>query len=197
MSNPLALLGTAVTAASFLGDNILFKTSNERSFKNSTTSIIAPCTISERHEDQYVITEHPTEMGVLITDHMYALPKTVDIQLAYSLSHGINALKAVGALISASKSPVSLEDYYKQFLKLQSDREPFSIVTGKRKYTNMLIENISNVTDGTSENMLMLSIRAKQILIVNTSYTTNSKYQKDAANTASPNNNGNQTLKAL
>jgi hypothetical protein len=193
----MAVLGTILTASSFIGDTVLFRTSNIRAYVSGAVSIVAPCVISEKSDDNYVITEHPTEMGVLISDHMYALPKTVDITIAYSISGGYNALKAAGALIGASSSPLSLEQYYANFLQLQSDRIPFEITTGKRRYRDMLIENISNTTDTNTENMLMINMRAKQILIVNTKTTPDKAYQKDSANTAAPDSRGTLQLKAL
>jgi len=187
---PLSVVGVA--ASSFVGTNTLFKSTNTRSFKSSTVKIVAPCNITEKHSDHYVITEHPTEMGVLISDHMYALPKRVEIQVAYSLAGGVNALKSVGALLGVSKSPKSLQDYYNLFLKLQSDRNPFSITTGKRQYQNMVIESIEETTESKTENLLMINLRCREVIITNTSSYTDTSLQADAPNTASPVNNGTQ-----
>lgn len=171
----------------------MFKTSNTRSFKSKNISIIAPCNIQEKHSDRFQVTEHPTEMGVLISDHMYALPQRVEIQVGYSLSSGINALKQLGSFLGVSSSPKSLKDYYNAFLKLQSDRIPFDITTGKRQYKNMVIEDIEETTDKMSENSLFLTLRCREVIIVNTETYTSNDLQADAPNTAPPTNTGTQS----
>ena len=188
--------GAALTAAVGLNfTDALFSTNNERSWKSKTIKIKAPCHITEEMDDDYTVTDNPTEMGTLISDHMFAQPKRVNIELVYSISGASYALKAVGAALGYGSTPSSVKNYYDQFLSLQASRTPFDITTGKRLFKNMVITSIKNRTDVSSENYLRLSITAREVIIVKTSVKTDPAYQKDAANTADPVNNGNVSLK--
>ena len=46
--------------------------------------------------------------------------------------------------------------------------EPFDIITGKRKYRNMLIETLSVLTDADSENALVVTADCREVIIVKT-----------------------------
>lgn len=154
--------------------NTLFKGANLRSIGG----LVAPCTISERHTDQLVITDHPVESGANITDHAYMQPQRVDITIAYG-----------------SGLTMSLSDYYQKFLDLQSSRATFEIVTGKRKYKDMLIEAIEVQTDARSENLLMIQLHCRQVIIVSTQILqTASTNQASAPATAIPTAQGSQQL---
>lgn len=145
-------------------------------------SILAPCVVSEHHNDTAIITDHPVEFGSPISDHMYQLPKKVDIEVVYSLSSGINGLKMIASAVGlANKSAVTLRDYYDQFLKIQNTQQLIKINTGKRTYQNMVIESIECITDVNTENMLKLTLRCREVIIVTTSTT-----QVPAANQADP-----------
>lgn len=172
----------------------LFKT-NSRAIQD----IIAPTVISERHNDTIVITDHPTEKGSVISDHAYALPKRVDIEVVYSLSGGVTALQEIGALIGTNQSPKSLKEYYKQFLDLQTGLmngtvSPFKIETGKRSYNNMVIESIEVETDKDTENLLRLFLRCREVIIVSTTVTNNNDVQKNPATTGTPIQRGPQMI---
>jgi hypothetical protein len=58
------------------------------------------------------------------------------------------------------------KDIYAKFLALQASAVPFDVFTGKRSYTNMLIADMTTVTDKTTENALYLRLRLKEIIIV-------------------------------
>lgn len=151
---------------------------NPRLFSDS--SFTALCTIEEDHTDNLTITSHPVEFGANISDHAYMEAKLVNIKIGYSEAQGTD----------------SLVEMYNKFLMLQSEKTPFSIITGKRAYLDMLIESIRESTDGQTENSLILNISCREVIIVNSKTTeATPANQADAANTASPTNNGNQSLK--
>lgn len=165
----------------------LFKTQNARQigpFGKPKGQFTAPCNIMERHTDAYTYTDHPvaavpnnisgTPYVGALTDHAYRQPKRVEIILAYSLSSGLNAFKQIGSLISSGKPPLSINDYYQMFLDLQGSVKPFTIVTGKRKYKNMVIEEIHETTDAKTENIVRLELRCREILIGSTVIIKNS-----------------------
>ena len=56
----------------------------------------------------------------------------------------------------------------KTLLALQNAREPFDIVTGKRKYSNMLLEKLTVTTTPDSEHALMVTAECREVIIVRT-----------------------------
>ena len=99
--------------------------------------------VEEQHEDTLEITEHPVEHGANISDHAFMKPASVTIRAGVSDGSGS---------IAGEKAGVSV---YEALQTLQKAREPFDIITGKRKYRNMLIEMLSVLTDADSENALV------------------------------------------
>ena len=82
--------------------------------------------VSEEHEDTLTIAKHPVEQGANISDHAYRNPCKVVIRGASSEStYGLPVWDPYNATL------------YNALLALQNAREPFDIVTGKRKYGNI------------------------------------------------------------
>ena len=190
MSIVAPVLATAGAAAL-----TFFKPSSRRKFDK----IVAPCILTEHHVDQYVITDHPTEYGAQISDHMYALPRRVDVEIIYSQSSAtILQTLAATATFGLSNKKIELKDYYQKFIALQQTKQPFTIVTGKRIYNAcMVIESIEEVTAPETENLLRLMIRCREIQIVYTSTTPNSANMSNPAVTGSPIQSGGLTTYPL
>ena len=88
--------------------------------------------VSEEHEDTLTIAKHPVEQGANISDHAYRNPCKVVIKGASSEStYGLPVWDSYNVTL------------YNALLALQNAREPFDIVTGKRKYSNMLLEKLT------------------------------------------------------
>ena len=111
--------------------------------------------MDEDSHDELEITQHPVQRGAEITDHAYLKPSTVSIRFIY-----------VPNIISTP-----LDQLYQQLLDLQASREPFSIVTGKRVYQNMLFRSLSVTTDVTKENILYVMGDFQQIILVDIEQT--------------------------
>lgn len=105
-------------------------------------------TVSESSTDKLTITKHPVQQGAQITDHAYKEPS----ELSISILAGVNV------------KPLS--ELYADFLKLQSDREPFTVITGKRSYAKMLLTSVMNTTDKNTENVLSLQLQFQEIITV-------------------------------
>lgn len=195
------LLGTGIGIAAYAATT-LFSSTNPRFIGN----IIAPCVIQERHHDQMVYTQHPTENGTIISDHKYKLPLKLDIDVVYSLSQGNNALNLLGnaaatvgnlAGVSLPKYPTSpsLQKYYEQFVTLMNSQILFDVNTGKRFYRNMQIESIELITNKDTENLDAISLHLTEIIVVTTSTTeTSSVNMTNPANNASPETSPTQSL---
>lgn len=166
-----------------------------RKKRSINKDIVAHTVIREVHNDNAVITDHPVEFGSPISDHMYLQPKRLDIEIIYSLSSGINALKTAAAAVGIGSKTKTLTEYYEQFLKLHKDSTLMNVITGKRMYDNMVIESIESTTDVDTENVLRLTLRMREVIIVKTS-TTEVPADQQAAykDTASPIQQNQQQL---
>lgn len=210
------LASTSIGQAQSVATNVLFKPLVARKIGwigDPQSDIVALCVMSEHHTDQYVITDHPTEFGASISDHMYALPKKVDIEVIYSRSQ--NNTNGVFSNVAAIAQPITgstlptLNQYYQRFLDLQSSKIPFTIVTGKRTYTApqsntivtagitesalMVIETLECKTDPKSENILKLSLRCRSIQQVSTKNTATFTTLPNPSNMANPTSNAPPT----
>lgn len=136
---------------------------------------IANVTVEEDHVDELAITDHPVEQGADITDHAFKRPAVVRILVGYSNS----SFQSLG-------NPNYVQMVYEQFLALQASRVPFVIMTGKRRYTNMLIQRLHEHTDEKTENAMLLSVECREIQIATTQTVT----VPPAQDMASPQING-------
>jgi hypothetical protein len=149
---------------------------------------VADITVSERHRDNNIITQHPVETGSVISDHVYKSPSLVIIQVGYSNS----SLQAMG-------DSNYVQNVYQNFLSLMNSKTTFSVTTGKRQFNNMLIEYIAEMTDEKTENSMFLEIACREILFVSTQTVTtagmgNSTNQTNPSSTASASQQGTQQL---
>lgn len=186
--------------------------------KRSIGPLVAQVTISEQHNDELEITDHPVEMGAVISDHAFKRPAELIITCGWSnspsgngtnplLDAGLGAtilglqgansatvltgafagatggaidqtLAGVQALITGN-APNQIKDLYQKLLKLQEDRIPFDVSTGKRNYVNMLVRSLQVTTDKTSENTLMVVASLRQVILVSTKPITQSAPAED------------------
>lgn len=121
-------------------------------------TVIPNVVIEERGVDGLAITENPVEQGAAITDHAYSRPAELTMKLGWSNSS-----------IYAAGSESYVREVYAQLLAIQTSRQPLSVMTGKRAYSSMLIEELTMTTDASTEYALMVDCVFKQIIIVSTS----------------------------
>ena len=128
--------------------------------------IIPSVVISEKHTDTLTITEHPVETGAPIADHAYKLPAEVIMEVGFA---GGGALLDLASNVTGTELlGLSPTEVYQQLLKLQEDRIPFNVVTGKRIYCNMLLKGLEVTTDSAHEHVLSATLTLREILL---SYT--------------------------
>lgn len=170
--------------------------------QRSIGPIFPDCAIEERHEDTLEITRHPVEQGVTISDHCYVNPAELVMRVGWSpsstnilgtLTGGISdiASAAITGGLSGVESFLSgdkLADVYDELLALQAKRTPFTVVTGKRVYDNMLMRSLRVTTDRDTENVLMAEAVFQEVIIVATKTATLPPLtqQLNPADTASP-----------
>ena len=144
-------------------DSVLFQGRNIGGF-------IADVTVEEEHTDDLTITEHPVEYGASITDHAYKMPARLVVRAGWS-----------NASTQATDDDY-VREVYANFLALQATREPFDVSTGKRQYTNMLIQSLSITTTVETESSLQMSVAMREVIIVQTQSAT----PPNAGNMADP-----------
>lgn len=111
--------------------------------------VIPDIIIDENSEDGLETTSHPVQQGANISDHAYSKPKTVKISLL-----------------------LKDEETYTKLLKLQTDRTLNKLVSPKRIWDNMILDNISRTVDAKSFNVVSLTAELKEIIIVKVETTS-------------------------
>ncbi len=110
--------------------------------------------IEEVSSDDLEITQHPVQQGATITDHAFMKPSSVSMKIVFN------------------DRDAPLAETYAKLRKLQSDREPFDVVTGKRAYKNMLFKSLGQTNDTQTENILSISAELQEVFIVQVETTT-------------------------
>jgi len=130
--------------------------------------------ISENHEDEADITNHPIEDGGEITDHIRKLPIT------FSLNGRVTNTPLVYLASQFAKSPVTTDNVkaddrvaaaYDKLQEIQKTGELVTVVTSLRTYESMAIKNISVVRNAETGNVLDCTLVMQEVLIVKTLVT--------------------------
>lgn len=129
------------------------------SFSTRAIAVLVPdAVIEETSRDQLVITSHPVESGAAISDHAFKMPAQVEMRCGWSDSSG------------------GYRGYSRQMYAalqvLQDIRQPFTVFTGKRAYSNMLVASIEVTTTEQTENALFATVGLQQVIIANTTTTS-------------------------
>lgn len=149
---------------------------------------IADVTIREDHEDELIVTENPVEQGADVTDHSFKAPARLTVEVGYSNSSQQSDGDANYVL-----------DIYAQFLALQASRQTFDVVTGKRLYSSMVITMLHTITDQATENALFLTVRMRELILVDTQTVSvpPSQNMANPQDTGATTNQGTQQLQGV
>jgi hypothetical protein len=147
-------------------------------------NLVAQVTVDEDGDDEMTITEHPVEQGAAISDHAYKRPAELRVRVGWSDAY-------VGQNLNAG---YDVSQIYLNVLQLQSERRPFTVVTGKRQYSNMLVASLRTHTDSALEFSFIADIIFREILLVNTGITgAAAAPSSQSSNLATPSSNQNVT----
>lgn len=108
------------------------------------------------------------------------LGQAVDAGLAAaaSLNSTIAQLENIAGVVGAAGTVMSMlngteisqaDQIYSTLIQLQETRAIFDLLTGRKKYTNMVCKSIAIETDSKTENALHVTMVCQQIIIVSTS----------------------------
>ncbi|NTA27394.1 phage baseplate protein [Allorhizobium ampelinum] len=146
-------------------------------------TIVPDVAIEETHRDNLVVTDHPVERGAAISDHAFLMP--VELEMRVGFSNSTAGYQGYAKII------------YELFLSLQQSRTPFSVYTGKRAYSNMLIRSLETTTTAETENAIILTVGLREVIIVSTTTTSASNSSmSSAAKTGSVSNSGTKQLQS-
>jgi len=137
-------------------------------------SFEATVTIEENAQDDLEITQHPVQDGAVITDHAYKKPVTLNIRAQYS-----------SVIIGTP-----IDEMYRRLLKLQADRIPMDVVTGKRVYKNMLIKSLAETTNKETSQILSVTFSLQEVILTSVVVVTVPATSINRANQAEPGRTG-------
>ncbi|MGH1498227.1 phage baseplate protein [Yersinia proxima] len=146
--------------------------------------------IAEKHQDTLEITEHPVEIGAAVNDHAYKRAAEVTMEVGFAGGGSLLDFVDTSTIgLSLGKSP---EEVYQELRDLQESKQPFDVITGKRKYSNMLIRGIEVTTDKTSENVLMCVLTLREVIMSQTESVTvaDKENMQDGVSTSAMQNTG-------
>ena len=140
-------------------------------FLNTTTGIVVDATISEEHTSSCDLTENPVEDGAKVTDHVQLKPSELTIEgvisdspLGYAIIGNIqNLVRSAENLFGKSSRST---DAFNELLKLQKSRQPFTVVTGLKRYTNMIMTELKVPRTATTGGSIHFTATMKEIRIV-------------------------------
>lgn len=122
--------------------------------------------LRESHESEISITENPIEGGSPVHDHAVILPKHLELEGIVS----DNPMPSGGAAVfgDGRRSVTAFE----MMVNLQESREIFTVLTGLRRYPNMMLKKLSAATDAGSAEVLSFTASLQEVRIVNTEIVT-------------------------
>lgn len=172
------------------------------------------CSINEVHSRESPPTEFPVEDGTTITDHILVKPFQLELNgmvsdtpislIASAITTGASAVLpragilaggaafALYSAIAKSQSPSVLA--FGQLLKLQAQRQPFTVITSLQRYPSMWIKSLSVPRDAKTGDALVFKLTLVQLTVVSPQ-TVNIQQFKDPSLAAGTQDAGTQALK--
>lgn len=123
--------------------------------------------VREQHAQDISVPQEPVEDGFVISDHAFAQPARLSIEAAISDT----PLRPTTADPFASSISRSVKAY-DLIKKLAKAAEPFTVVTGLERYTNMLITGLSADQEASTSGGLLFRAELLQVTIRSTRTVT-------------------------
>jgi hypothetical protein len=154
MSGALTALSVAAEVLEVV-DVLLLRT--PRAISGPFGFILPDCVVEETSRDDVQITDHPVEIGTVISDHAYKKPREVTLRWSWS---------------NSGYYETRVQDVYQQLLAIQGPPPSLiSLTTGKSSYVNMIIVSLGITTNSTSEYALQAVMVCREVIIVSTEAT--------------------------
>ena len=156
---------------------------------STRTTYVFDAVLELEHEQRLEKTHHPVQTGADISSHAYLMPPRVVLYIGMSdamdaYSNGANAANTVGGAtpdnvssFSGSSTSKSV-NAYQTMISLQAARQPLTVTTRLRTYTNMVITSVSPREDYKTITGLRMRVEFEQIF---TALTTSSSVDSSAS----------------
>lgn len=146
-------------------------------------AIIPDVVISETHDDDVTVTQHPVDTGAPIADHAFVQPAIVTCVFGWSDSSRLINSALDGSIL---KGMQTTKDVYDKLLELKNARMPLHLSTGKRKYDCVLITKLKVSTTADTESSAIIEITFQEVLLAEAkTVSLNAARQKNPKRTAS------------
>jgi hypothetical protein len=133
--------------------------------------------ISESHETECDITENPVEYGAAISDHVQVKPARLSIEGLVS-DTPIKFFQGLRDLFDDNRSRKT----YQELLLIQQNRQPIEVITGLKKYSNMILKSLVVPRTADSGRALRFNATFQEVLIVESAEisiaVSDNKFQK-------------------
>ena len=164
--------------------SVIFGTNDDSYFSASNGAEVLPnMVLRERHRESVRVTEQPVEIGAAITDHSFNEPTVVTLSYGYSnacimgfisdfeggiFNHGINQI-----------GENYVRNVYQKLIAIKQNRYLCKVVTYKRVYNNMIIEDIETETDPDYSFSMILHITMKELFLIGVNAKMNGGIQNN------------------
>lgn len=126
-------------------------------------AIIPDVVISEVHDDEVTVTQHPVDTGAAISDHAIVQPASVTCVFGWS-----DSSRALNALMDGSilRGMQTSKDVYERLVELKNARALLKLSTGKRTYPNVLITKLKVSTTADTESAAIIEVTFQEVFVV-------------------------------
>lgn len=170
---------------------VFWQSDSAESAPSRLSQLVPDVVVEEEHYDEVETTDQPVEQGAAITDHAFKRPAECTVRFGWS-----QAGQATFSLVPTLGDNDYLNRIYDQLLTLQAKFQLVGISTGRRLYMNMLIKAIETRTDEKTANVLLIRVRFRQVIIVQTQVISvpDMSSQQRPQKTAADENQGTKSL---
>lgn len=152
-------------------------------------TIQVDCSLFQLHDFDSHITDNPVEDGTLFADHVVLLPTVIEIEGRIS--------NASASIINTIRGKMTAKEAHREFVRLQRDRQPFTVVTGLQTYQNMLLQRYSVPRAPLDGESIRFVATLREVMIIGSDRPTNRDLVGvDVQHTALPIVNGGFITKA-
>lgn len=120
--------------------------------------------LDEAHDYPSRLTQNPVEDGTVFTDHVILDPVSVSMTCRVT---------DASLTLARIKGPGAADDAFRSLVKLQRDREPFTVVTGLAVYQNMMFEQLTFLRRGDDGRSVRFQAVVREIQVVGVDVGTN------------------------
>lgn len=154
-------------------------------------AIVPDVTISEVHDDEVTVTQHPVDTGAAISDHAIVQPASVTCVFGWS-----DSSRALNSALDGSilKGMQTSKDVYDRLVELKNQRTLLRLSTGKRKYPSVVITKLKVSTTVDTESAAIIEVTFQEVFLVEAKTVSLAAIrQKNPRKTASKTSGGSRS----